>query len=206
MRRNFTVVYLLVLLCSNVVPAASQPAASFTEARTARYFDSIREDPNLLVAFLLQMPKGGDLHSHLAGAIYAETLIDWAGQQNACVDPTTYYLTPSLKLATNDPYCPAPTVLAETARKNTTLYRGMIDAYSMRNWQTFRPIRPRPFLRHVRQVRRGYARQHRCDAGTHGGEGGIAEGDLPGTDVHSNRQSIRGYAGLRGSEENSVAR
>jgi len=135
MRRNFTVVYLLVLLCSNVVPAASQPAASFTEARTARYFDSIREDPNLLVAFLLQMPKGGDLHSHLAGAIYAETLIDWAGQQNACVDPTTYYLTPSLKLATNDPYCPAPTVLAETARKNTTLYRGMIDAYSMRNWQ-----------------------------------------------------------------------
>ncbi len=57
--------------------AAQRPTPS-GEAQTARYFESIRKDPNLLVAFLLQMPKGGDLHNHLSGAIYAETLIDWA--------------------------------------------------------------------------------------------------------------------------------
>ena len=105
------------------------------EARTTRYFDSIRKDPNLLVAFLLQMPKGGDLHMHLSGAIYAESLIQWAKEQNACVDPKTYYLTPSLRLATGEPYCPAPTVLAETSLSNPVLYRSMIDAYSMRNWE-----------------------------------------------------------------------
>ncbi len=114
--------------------AASRPAGS-TEAQTERYFESIRKDPNLLVAFLLQMPKGGDLHNHLSGAIYAETLIGWAKDQHACVDPKTFYLTPSLKLSTGDPNCPAPTALAETALTNPVLYRGMVDAYSMRNWE-----------------------------------------------------------------------
>ena len=114
--------------------AAQRPAAS-GEAQTARYFESIRKNPNLLLAFLLQMPKGGDLHNHLSGAIYAETLIDWAKDQNACVDPKTFYLTPSLKLSTGDPYCPAPTALAETALANPVLYRGMVDAFSMRNWE-----------------------------------------------------------------------
>src|SRR5208337_513062 len=89
--------------------AANRPTAS-SEAQTERYFDSIRKDPSLLVAFLLEMPKGGDLHNHLSGAIYGETLINWAKDQHACVDPKTFYLTPSLKLATGDPYCPAPTV------------------------------------------------------------------------------------------------
>ena len=114
--------------------AAEHPATS-AEAQTERYFEGIRKDPNLLVAFLLEMPKGGDLHNHLSGAIYAETLINWAKDQRACVDPKTFYLTPSLKLATGDPYCPAPTVLAETALSNPILYRAMIDAYSMRNWE-----------------------------------------------------------------------
>lgn len=32
------------------------------------------------------MPKGGDLHNHLSGAIYAETFIQWAAQGGLCVD------------------------------------------------------------------------------------------------------------------------
>ena len=43
--------------------------------------------------------------------------------------------SPSLKRSTGDPYCPAPTVLAETALANPVLYRSMIDAFSMRNWE-----------------------------------------------------------------------
>jgi hypothetical protein len=89
----------------------------------------------LLAAFLLDMPKGGDLHNHLSGAIYAETMIRWAKDEKQCVDPKTFYLTPSLKLSTGDPYCPAPAVLAETALANPVLYRSMVDAFSMRNWE-----------------------------------------------------------------------
>jgi adenosine deaminase len=114
--------------------AANRPGIS-SEAQTERYFESIRKDPNLLTAFLLEMPKGGDLHNHLSGAIYAETMIGWAKDEQQCVDPKTLYLTPSLKLSTGDPYCPAPTVLAETGLANPVLYRSMVDAFSMRNWE-----------------------------------------------------------------------
>src|SRR5271157_2186225 len=127
-------ILLLILFTATTAIAAAKPGVS-SEAQTERYFDSIRKDPNLLAAFLLEMPKGGDLHNHLSGAIYGETIINWAKDQGECVDPKTFYLTPSLKLATGDPYCPAPTVLAETALSNPILYRGMIDAYSMRNWE-----------------------------------------------------------------------
>ncbi|MGZ5178379.1 MAG: hypothetical protein ACXWCW_30005, partial [Burkholderiales bacterium] len=63
--------------------------AQTAEQKTARYLDSIRHQPPLLQAFLHDMPKGGDLHSHLTGAIYAEDVLDWAASDNFCVDRTT---------------------------------------------------------------------------------------------------------------------
>ncbi|HZD30231.1 MAG TPA: adenosine deaminase, partial [Candidatus Angelobacter sp.] len=85
------------------------------------------KDPNLLVAFLLEMPKGGDLHNHLSGAIYAETIIKWAASDGLCVDPATFVLSA--------PPCAAPAADAKQAYSSPILYRNMIDAYSMRNWQ-----------------------------------------------------------------------
>ena len=38
------------------------------------------------------MPKGGDLHNHLDGAIYAEDLIDFAASDNLCVVRTSSQL------------------------------------------------------------------------------------------------------------------
>jgi hypothetical protein len=64
---------------------AAEHLATSAEAQTERYFEGIRKDPNLLVAFLLDMPKGGDLHNHLSGAIYAETLINWATSVRASI-------------------------------------------------------------------------------------------------------------------------
>ena len=113
---------------------AAERLSASAEAQTARCFENIRKDPNLLVAFLLEMPKGGDLHNHLSGAIYAETLIQWAKEQHACVDPKTFSLSSALRQSTGEPVCPMPTVQAETALSNPVLYREMIDAYSMRNW------------------------------------------------------------------------
>jgi len=52
--------------------------SSLAERSAGKYLDSIREQPSLLLAFLRDMPKGGDLHNHLGGAIYAESLINFA--------------------------------------------------------------------------------------------------------------------------------
>ena len=52
----------------------------------SRYFESIKNSPLKLRHFLTTMPKGGDLHSHLSGAIYAESYLAWAAEDGKCVD------------------------------------------------------------------------------------------------------------------------
>ena len=44
----------------------------------AKYFESIRGNDALLTQFFQAMPKGGDLHHHFSGAIYAEEMYDIA--------------------------------------------------------------------------------------------------------------------------------
>ena len=80
---------IFLLLCTFLCSAA---AAQTAEQKTARYLDSIRKQPPLLLAFLHDIPKGGDLHNHLSGAIYAEDLLDFAASDNFCVDRTTSQL------------------------------------------------------------------------------------------------------------------
>jgi adenosine deaminase len=67
--------------------AAADPGSQ-AEARVAAHFETLRDKPPQLVAFLRAMPKGGDLHSHLTGAVYAERMIDWAAEDGRCLDAT----------------------------------------------------------------------------------------------------------------------
>jgi len=76
--------------CAVIV--AGQAARPTAEERTARYMEEARHQPSLLLAFLREMPKGGDLHNHLSGSIYAESWIDFAAEDNLCVDRTTSML------------------------------------------------------------------------------------------------------------------
>lgn len=50
---------------------------SFSQS-TATYLDKIRNNEAALTAFFSQMPKGGDLHHHFSGSIYAEPLLERA--------------------------------------------------------------------------------------------------------------------------------
>lgn len=121
----------LVALLFWVAVDSSSPAQSKGELRTSRYLESIRKQPPLLHAFLKEMPKGADLHVHLSGAIYAESLIDYAAQDGLCVDHTTSSLIP----APCDPcekYANKPAV--GCAYKDHVLYGQILDAWSMRNW------------------------------------------------------------------------
>ena len=108
--------------------AQAQRAAT-PEQRTARHFQSIREQPSLLKDFLRQMPKGGDLHNHLSGAIYAESFVRWAVESGLCIDrgSATFIAAPC------DPDHGKPP--AGTAYENPALYSLLLDAFSMRGWR-----------------------------------------------------------------------
>ena len=53
--------------------------------RAAAWFEDHRDQPPALRIFLQRMPKGGDLHSHLGGAVYAESYLAWAAEEDYCV-------------------------------------------------------------------------------------------------------------------------
>ena len=53
------------------------------------YFQKIRNSQAELTAFISQMPKGGDLHNHYSGAIYAETYFDWAVKNDFWINTQT---------------------------------------------------------------------------------------------------------------------
>ncbi|MGH9141323.1 MAG: adenosine deaminase family protein, partial [Vicinamibacterales bacterium] len=110
--------------------AAAPPptAAARNEAATATYFASVRNDPSLLLAFLARMPKGGDLHNHLSGAIYAESYLRWAARDGLCLAAATL----SIVSGRCDAAAGRPPI-ADVARNNT-VFNQAIDAMSMRHW------------------------------------------------------------------------
>lgn len=107
---------------------SSATPARGTAARAARYLDSVRDQPSLLLEFLARMPKGGDLHNHLSGAVYAESFIDYAAQDGICVDLAALSLVPSPcnAMAARQP--------AAQALTDQDLRDKLVDAWSMRNF------------------------------------------------------------------------
>lgn len=120
------------VLLGCVAPVIAQNKDN-AEQHTARYMDAIRRQPPLLLAFLRRMPKGGDLHSHLAGAVYAESLIDYAAGSGMCVDRTTAFVIAPPCDSSCDRFTSKPA--ASCAYGDQLLYNSLIDAWSMRNWR-----------------------------------------------------------------------
>ena len=122
----------LILFCVSAVRAQTPRAGNagrHSELMTARYFESIRKSPPQMLAFLRKMPKGADLHTHLSGAIYAESYIQWAADRGLCVNQDTAVLS--------EPPCDQGSgqIPVSAALSNQSLYRKLIDAWSMRYWQ-----------------------------------------------------------------------
>lgn len=111
---------------------AQGPASG--ETRAARAFEEARkEGPAALRVFLYRMPKGGDLHNHLGGAVYAETFIREAGELGICVNAAQL----RMDAKSHAPNCPPQESAAKDVTANQHLYDALIDAFSMR---TFVPV------------------------------------------------------------------
>jgi adenosine deaminase len=99
------------------------------ERAAAQRLEKLRESPLLLRRFLEAMPKGGDLHNHLSGAVYAESYLRWAVEDELCIHRH--------KLEIAVPPCNETDGLipAKTAVRDSVLYSQMIDAMSVRNFK-----------------------------------------------------------------------
>lgn len=130
---------LTVLSVAFLFGAAAVAQSGSATDRAARYLESVRENPAALMDFLDRMPKGGDLHNHLTGAVYAESYIDYAVEDGLCIDRVAATLSPP-------PCDPAHgQVPAAQALTDFPLRNHVIDAWSIRNFV------PSPDDRDIRQ-------------------------------------------------------
>ena len=124
-RRPITMILMIWVL----LPFAH--AQSVTEKHAARAFYQASQQGQLaLRAFLYKMPKGADLHVHLGGAVYAETILRDAGEDHLCVNEGTL----SLEKPLAESKCPKGDIPASTAPDDQHLYDELIDAFSMRTF------------------------------------------------------------------------
>jgi adenosine deaminase len=129
-------------------PSATRVApdekATASEQRAVRAFDAARAgkaNALELEALLERMPKGGDLHMHLSGAVYAETFLKDAAAENLCVNLATNTLTANVGMAKDTPkgsparpVCLDAAVPAANALQNQGMFDQLVDAWSMRSF------------------------------------------------------------------------
>ncbi|MEU7381298.1 MULTISPECIES: adenosine deaminase [unclassified Streptomyces] len=142
---------LLALSLLSAVPAGAQPAAgaqqaaetqpggglpsravpqsrpvTAAEARTDAYLRSLRSRPASLRGFFVSLPKGGDLHNHLSGAVSTEYLIELAAEDGLCVETAT--------LTAVAPPCGPGTRPAADARRDHAFHDALVRAWSMQDF------------------------------------------------------------------------
>jgi adenosine deaminase len=92
-------------------------------------FEDIKHQDIALRAFLQAMPKGGDLHNHLSGAVYAESWIAWAEEDGLCLNKDVLKVLYPLGTDCGE----NPTVKAALLG-NQALRNQLIDNMSMRDF------------------------------------------------------------------------
>jgi hypothetical protein len=98
------------------------------EVATAARLDAIRGDSTRLLAFLRAMPKGGDLHNHLSGAIAPASWARWAAADGLCYVVATAVLV--------RPPCVGPDRIPATALvADSALLARAVDAWSMHGFR-----------------------------------------------------------------------
>ena len=136
MRAVAAALWFLVLV---LVPQCgeAQKAASASEAKAERAFRAAAGDPLALRALLVRMPKGGDLHMHLSGSVYAETFLEEAREDLMCVDPALKSLAANVgatRPGTTQPVCGEGRRRVEEAFADQALYDSLLDWFSMRSF------------------------------------------------------------------------
>jgi hypothetical protein len=118
--------------------ACDTPAAC--EARASAKVEALRHDPAGLAALLHRFPKGGDLHNHLAGAVYAESYLAWAREDGLRLDDRFTLVDASkcsAKPATmGETPKPPPQACSEVpASPADPRYDAAVRAFSMKDFQ-----------------------------------------------------------------------
>ena len=134
----------LVILCAAPSGSSAQnprgSALPNTAANVERVatlnLEAARNNPPQLRHFLREMPKGSDLHVHVLGAIYAESLLRQGAEEGLCIQLASLSFVKSNRESGTPAAsaCEQGQVPAAHVFEDQKLYDAMVDAFSMRGY------------------------------------------------------------------------
>lgn len=117
--------FALLALSTTAPLAAAQPSDL---RQTDRLYESMfrggEPDVAKLNLFFTRMPKGGDLHNHYTGSLYAETYLDWVAKRDWRINPCT------LKIVKQQEGGDCASLTVAQLTSNNTLYRKLLGVWS----------------------------------------------------------------------------
>lgn len=133
---------MMLTLASGCATLSGAPGTS-NEAVTGRHFASLVSGAAPKTAelslFMNKMPKGGDLHHHYSGAIYAEQYLAWVDTQGFCVNKATS------KIQHQRP-TPPDCVSGKDLAADDTAYRNLLQLWSSKDFDNHGALKPPPDL------------------------------------------------------------
>jgi adenosine deaminase/adenosine deaminase CECR1 len=118
---------------------------------TARHFASLVSGAQPKAAelslFFTQMPKGGDLHHHYSGAIYAEQYLAWMDKQGYCVNKSTYQIVTEQAVIDGERAKPAAQrscVNSQELIADNAAYRELLQKWSVKDFYNHGAVQPPP--------------------------------------------------------------
>lgn len=139
---------LMVAAAFVAAPASAKPNAN--EAATARHYASlIGAQPDLagLTMFFTRMPKGGDLHHHYSGSIYAEQYLEWIDKMGYCVNKQTYRIETDKAVVESQRALPAKEKACLSTQemiRDDYSYREMLQRWSTKDFENHGAVQPPP--------------------------------------------------------------
>lgn len=103
-------------------PTATPEPTPTREELVSAELEAVRDNLTELAGFLDAFPKGGELHSHISGAIPMEDLIAWGAADGVCINTSTWFASTT---------CDTTNVPMSNALTDENLYRSIINNWSV---------------------------------------------------------------------------
>ncbi|MBI5557185.1 MAG: adenosine deaminase [Deltaproteobacteria bacterium] len=125
----------------------------YNYSATQQYYSELisGETPDVAELNLLMnmLPKGGDIHHHYSGAIYAETYLDWVEKQKYCIyrESNPALQAEKYRIETRTQLAKGARQICidvDTVRKDDVLYRELLQVWSDKDFDNHYHEQPAP--------------------------------------------------------------
>ncbi len=131
----------LLGLFSSIAFGAEKSNSKANYQATERYYQNIIRQASVPIAELQQfihyLPKGGDIHHHYVGALYAETYVDWVEQKGYCIYRNNFKI--ETQLEANQGNSSKECISVSQLRADSLLYNRLLQHWSDKDFNNQLP-------------------------------------------------------------------